>query len=64
MFSIVSVGSLVGTPISGALIKRQGGQMNGAMGWSGGIMLIGCFLVGAARWARGNEKGGGWKIKI
>jgi len=64
MFSIASIGSLSGAPIAGAIIGRQNGKMNGAMIWCGAIMLVSAVFVGAARYARGREKGGGWKLKI
>ncbi|KAK6525482.1 hypothetical protein TWF694_005616 [Orbilia ellipsospora] len=61
MFSIASVGSLTGTPISGALIHAQGGSLDAARIWSGCIMLFSATLIGAARL---NASGLKWKYKI
>ncbi|KAF3924169.1 hypothetical protein AA313_de0209381 [Arthrobotrys entomopaga] len=61
MFSIASVGSLTGTPISGALIHAQGGSLDAARIWSGCIMLFSATLIGAARLHASGLK---WKYKI
>ncbi|KAF3941719.1 hypothetical protein ABW19_dt0206988 [Dactylella cylindrospora] len=61
MFSIASVGTLTGTPISGALIHAQGGRLDGARIWSGCIMLFSAALTTAARI---NASGWRWKYKI
>ncbi|EPS40124.1 hypothetical protein H072_6069 [Dactylellina haptotyla CBS 200.50] len=61
MFSIASVGSLTGTPISGAMIHAQGGSLDGARIWSGCIMLFSAALIIAARI---NASGWRWRYKI
>ncbi|KAJ6256539.1 hypothetical protein Dda_8401 [Drechslerella dactyloides] len=61
MFSIASVGSLTGTPISGALIHAQGGNLDTARVWSGCIMLFSAALIIAARI---NASGWRWRYKI
>ncbi|KAK6330514.1 hypothetical protein TWF696_003403 [Orbilia brochopaga] len=61
MFSIASVGSLTGTPISGALIHAQGGNLDTARIWSGCIMLFSAALIIAARI---NASGLRWRYKI
>ncbi|KAF3917186.1 hypothetical protein ABW20_dc0104443 [Dactylellina cionopaga] len=61
MFSIASVGSLTGTPISGALIHAQGGSHDWARIWSGCIMLFSAALIIAARI---NASGLKWRYKI
>ncbi|KAK6497073.1 hypothetical protein TWF506_004555 [Arthrobotrys conoides] len=61
MFSIASVGSLTGTPISGALIHAQGGSLDGARIWSGCIMLSSAALIIAARI---NASGWKWRCKV
>ncbi|KAF3919863.1 hypothetical protein ABW21_db0200667 [Orbilia brochopaga] len=61
MFSIASVGSLTGTPISGALIHAQGGNLDTARVWSGCIMLFSAALIIAARI---NASGLRWRYKI
>ncbi|EWC43532.1 hypothetical protein DRE_07494 [Drechslerella stenobrocha 248] len=61
MFSIASVGSLTGTPISGAMIHSQGGSLDGARIWSGCIMLFSAALIIAARI---NASGWRWRYKI
>ncbi|KAK6514467.1 hypothetical protein TWF281_004667 [Arthrobotrys megalospora] len=62
MFSIASVGSLTGTPISGALIHAApDGNLDGARIWSGCIMLFSAALIIAARITASGWK---WRCKV
>lgn len=63
-FTIVSVATLTGPPIAGAIISRSGGRYYGAQGFAGGcLVLAGGFMV-AAKVARMRRTGAGWKVKV
>ncbi|KAJ5789051.1 uncharacterized protein N7518_006062 [Penicillium psychrosexuale] len=52
IFSIVSVASLTGPPIAGALIDLHGGQYLFAQLFGGTSMMIGCLLLIMARYSK------------
>ncbi|KAH8645392.1 MFS general substrate transporter [Xylariales sp. PMI_506] len=45
----ISLGSLIGNPVSGAIVQAQGGSYDGARIWSGVIMIAGGACVAIAR---------------
>ncbi|CAK7228495.1 hypothetical protein SBRCBS47491_006922 [Sporothrix bragantina] len=49
MFSIISVGSLIGSPIGGALLKATNGQFWALQVWAGVTLAIGTVFVVATR---------------
>lgn len=67
----MAVGSLIGTPVTGAIIGpdrgTDGGNWNGARVWSGTTILAGCLLMAGSRVAVGLEKDkerAWWKLKV
>ncbi|KAF2731129.1 MFS monocarboxylate transporter [Polyplosphaeria fusca] len=57
MFCVISVASLTGPPIAGALIQKGGDGYMGAQVWGGLSMVVGSgFLVGARMVGRGKEE--------
>jgi len=60
-FSVVSVASLTGPPLAGALIQAGGGRYLFANVWAGGSFFVGAGLLVATRWAL---VGGDWRARI
>lgn len=58
-FSIVSVATLTGSPLGGALVERMNGNYLGAECWAGTTMLVGTGLLFAGRIAKT-----GWKLRM
>lgn len=56
IFSIVSVASLTGPPIAGALIDAQGGKYLGAQLFGGTSMVLGSVFLIAARCSKSGSK--------
>jgi MFS family permease len=52
IFSIVSLASLTGPPIAGALIDANGGQYLYAQIFGGTSMMLGCMLLIVARYCK------------
>lgn len=48
-FAVISIATLVGNPIGGALVSRQNGAFSGLQIFSGVTMLIGASVFVAAR---------------
>jgi MFS family permease len=46
---MIGFGSLIGNPVTGAIIQSQHDDYDGARLWSGIMILVGVFLVGCAR---------------
>ncbi|KAF2666504.1 MFS general substrate transporter [Microthyrium microscopicum] len=61
VFAIMSVASLLGSPISGAIIQAQDGNYDGARIYAGLVMLAGAILLLAGRMIRTKGK---WLIKV
>lgn len=57
-FSIVSVATLTGSPLGGALVQTMNGGYLGAQCWAGSTMVVGTCLLVAARVAKT-----GWVLK-
>ena len=57
-FSIVSVATLTGTPLGGAVVSRMGGSYVGAEVWAGTSFAVGWALMCAARWLKV-----GWRLE-
>jgi MFS family permease len=56
VFAAIAVGSLIGTPVTGALVESQHGGYDGARIWSGVCLIAGSLLIFIsrmvkARWA-------------
>lgn len=49
VFSALSVASLTGAPVAGAIIESEGGRYVGAQAWAGAMVCAGCAALGAAR---------------
>lgn len=58
-FSVISIGSLTGPPIGGALQSADGGRFTGAQAWAGASALLGGLCFVASR----RFKVGGWQWK-
>lgn len=58
MFAIISVATLIGSPIGGALVKACDGQFWGLQVMAGSTLAIGTILILATRVAVG-----GWKVQ-
>ena len=69
VFMSMAVGSLLGTPIVGAILGERGAEGNwaGVRIWSGVVILLGAGLMGVGRWSFGKGKtgelGGGRVVK-
>ncbi|GAA5934502.1 MCT family MFS transporter [Sporobolomyces koalae] len=60
MFLVVSITALTGTPITGAIIVREGGSYIGAFVCSGVFVLVGTAFIMASWWVVSREKGTRW----
>ena len=49
VFSVMSVASLTGPPIAGAVIGSEGGGYVGAQLWAGTMICVGCMCLAVAR---------------
>jgi predicted MFS family arabinose efflux permease len=49
LFMAVGIASLIGNPISGAIVQRQNGSFDGARIYAGVVILVGAALVIASR---------------
>lgn len=51
VFAFMSVGSLIGTPVTGAIIQgsKSGSDYEGAKLWSATTLVLGSILMGASR---------------
>lgn len=56
VFSIVSLASLTGSPLAGALIQERGGSYLYAQMFSGTVFFCGCLTLIAARLAKTGRK--------
>lgn len=52
IFMAMGLSSLIGSPVTGAIVQSQGGGYDGARIWAGVTMLIGGCSMGAARFYR------------
>ena len=59
VYALVSIGALIGNPVGGALITRDGGNFRYLQIFCGVTMLVGCALYFASRTAK---VGVVWKI--
>ena len=59
IFSLMSVATLTGAPIAGALIQSSQGSYIPAQVWAGTVTLVGCATVGLARVCET-----GWRIRV
>ncbi|GAA6030283.1 hypothetical protein JCM8097_009027 [Rhodosporidiobolus ruineniae] len=59
MFLVISIAGLTGTPITGAIISREGGYV-GAACFSGVTVLVGSAFNMASWWVVSREKGTKW----
>ena len=61
----MAVGSLIGTPVTGAIVRVRGpgGNWDGARVWSGTTVLAGAVLMLLARWLVRGQAGKRW-IKV
>lgn len=57
VFMTMGLASLIGSPVTGAIVQAQGGSYDGARIWAGVTLLVGGCLMGAARFHRS-----GWKL--
>lgn len=57
-FSVVSIATLTGTPLGGAIVADMDGRYVGAQVWAGTCFAVGFILSVAARWCRT-----GWKLR-
>ncbi|KAL8405012.1 hypothetical protein RB594_009771 [Gaeumannomyces avenae] len=64
VFTIVSFGALMGSPVAGALVSRMGGSYLGARVFSGASMLISAGFIVASRVAKGRRLGVGLWAKV
>ncbi|KAL8341378.1 hypothetical protein RB598_003360 [Gaeumannomyces tritici] len=64
VFTIVSFGALMGSPVAGALVSRMGGSYLGAQVFSGASMLISAGFIVASRVAKGRRLGVGLWAKV
>ncbi|KAL8375835.1 hypothetical protein RB595_007112 [Gaeumannomyces hyphopodioides] len=64
VFTIVSFGALMGSPVAGALVSRMGGSYLGAQVFSGVSMLIAAGFIVASRVARSKRLGVGLWAKV
>jgi MFS family permease len=51
LYAVSAVGALVGSPIGGAIVNRQGGGFTGLAAFSGVALLVGMALAAASRQA-------------
>ncbi|KAF1919567.1 hypothetical protein BDU57DRAFT_512723 [Ampelomyces quisqualis] len=56
LYALLAVGALVGSPITGAIVKAQGGGYEGLTGYSGAALMIGVGFVAVARGVLGEWK--------
>lgn len=61
-FVFMAVGSLVGTPVTGAIIGQRdaSGNWDGAKVWAGTMILAGGLLMGLGRWFVSRKRGKWW----
>ncbi|KAF2093803.1 MFS general substrate transporter [Rhizodiscina lignyota] len=57
VFMALGLASLIGSPVTGAIVQGQNGSYDGAKIWAGVTMLAGSVFLGIARMART-----GWKL--
>lgn len=50
LYALSAVGALVGSPIAGAIVKRQGGDFEGLIVFSGTSIMVGVVLAIVSRW--------------
>lgn len=64
--AFMSLGSLVGNPVSGAIIQSRdnGGYYAGAKLWAGCMLCGGGALIGTARMILSRRKGLGFMVKV
>jgi MFS family permease len=63
-FSITSFATLIGPPISGAIITASGGSYQGAQVFAGVLMLVGMLFMVAAKVVRMRRVKGTWATKV
>lgn len=58
-FAVVSVATLVGPPLGGALVQaREDGRFLYAQGFGGGVLVLGAGLLIVSGWWRSRKQGG------
>jgi len=57
LFTVVSIGLLIGTPISGQILNATGFTQTWIFG--GVLVIVGAFVIAAARVAKG-----GWGLMV
>lgn len=66
ILAFMSLGSLVGNPVSGAIIQERDGGMyyTGAKLWAGSMLVGGGTLIWTARMILSRRKGAGFLVKV
>lgn len=59
LYALSAVGALIGSPIAGAIVKRQAGSFEGLIVFSATSLMVGVGLTVVSRWMIV-----GWKVKV